>query len=264
MIDYIKYTQEGKDYELVKNPNGSWSKPAGAPTTAGNYNLNIEVSIDSKINYVDNNSPEYKGYLSIINSTEGVTQLEKLVPGFISDIDKMSELYSIENGFLDNLYMDIEMVKSNIYLTTSSNEAIERIENFLNIKGQGTLNQRKDYLKSLLRRGNKLNESSIKNMVEAITGSDCIISFFGGDEEKNPDFATDHGLLLVEVLSPEDKDYRYDDIIRVLTPLIPSHIKLTIVKFFATWENLRDNNLDWSTIANMGTWKQVKDYIPPH
>lgn len=191
-----------------------------------------------------------------------VTYLEKLVPEFISEIDKFKILYDTENISFDELNANIERIKSDVFISTASNEAIERIETFINIKGQGNLEQRISYIKSLMQKGNKLNEKSIKDIVNAITGSDCIVMFFAGDEVDNPEVG--NSLLRVQVLSPDNnKDYRYGDIARTLKPLVPSHIKLIVVKFFATWNDVQQNYADWNTISSMKDWQAIKNYIPP-
>lgn len=195
-------------------------------------------------------------------SIERKIYLEKLVPEFISEIDKFKAIYDNENITLDKLYANIEKIKDDVFITSASNEAIERIESFINIKGQGTLEQRKNYLKSLIQKGNKLNESSIKDIVKTITGSDCIITFFAANETDGK--GEGNSLLRVEVLSPDnEKDYRYDDIARTLTPLVPCHIRLSVIKFFASWDDVKINHADWNSLLSLGSWKAVNQCIPP-
>ncbi|MCF0149587.1 MAG: DUF2313 domain-containing protein [Clostridium sp.] len=262
MIDFINYTVDGKTYKLIDNGDETWSKSVNAPNVAGNYNLLLEVSSEGRVTYIDSSDSRYNFYLKVIASTERVTFLEKLVPEFISEVDKFKLLYDTENISFDELHSNIEKVKSDVFISTSSNDAVERIETFINVKGQGNLEQRRSYIKSLLQKSNKLNEKSIKDVVNAITGSDCIVMFFTSDEKDNP--ITGNSLLRVQVLSPDNyKDYRYDDIARTLKPLVPSHIKLIVVKFFATWNDIQENYADWNTVRTMKDWQTIKNYIPP-
>lgn len=262
MIDYIKYTVDGKTYKLIDNGDGTWSKQVNAPDVAGNYNLLLEISSHGNVVYIDSSDSRYDFYLNVIAATERVTYLENLVPEFVAEIDKFKLLYDTENISFDKLHSSIEKVKSDVFISTASNEAVERIETFINIKGQGNLEQRRSYLKSLLQKSNKLNEKSIKDVVNAITGSDCIVMFFTADEIDNPEIG--NSLLRVQVLSPDNyKDYRYDDIARTLKPLVPSHIKLIVVKFFATWNDIQGNYADWNTVRSMKDWQVIKNYIPP-
>ncbi|MDF2857966.1 MAG: hypothetical protein K0Q87_3817, partial [Neobacillus sp.] len=140
------------------------------------------------------------------------------------------------------------------------NHSVSRVESFFGIKGLGTLEQRKNYLISLNQKGNKLNVSAIRNIVNSISGSDCIV-FFGSEEESNSDRA--YGLLRIQVLSPDStKNYRYADIARALAPLVPSHIKLSVIKYFATWGDILDDFSNWAAISAKEDWRVVREYIP--
>lgn len=214
------------------------------------------------VDYIDNRCPIYNMYLNVITTDERRNHLERYIPEFIADIEEFKIIYNTENISFDKLDTNIDGVISDVFISTSSNDAITRYENFLNIKGVGTLEQRRCYIRSLLQKGNKLNEKSIKDIVNAITGSDCIVHFFGGDELDNPE--PGNSLLRVQVLSPDNyRDYRYEDIVRVIKPLVPEHIKLSVVRFFATWEDVYNNFAGWSAIKNLKSWEEVKKYIPP-
>lgn len=262
MIDYIKYTVDGSSYSLNSNEDGTWIKEVDSPNVAGNYNLLLEIGKGSIVTYIDSSDPRYKLYLEVITRAERRNYLERYVPEFISNIEQFKTLYDIENISFDRLDANIEGVISDAFISTASSEAITRYESFLNVKGVGTLEQRKSYIRSLLQKGNKLNERSIKDIVTAITGSDCIVNFFGGDELNNPE--PGKSLLRVQVLSPDNyKDYRYEDIARTIKPLVPTHIKLSVVKFFATWEDIYINFAGWDAVNSMTNWQEIKNYIPP-
>lgn len=262
MIDYIKYTVDGKTYSMVNNGDGTWSRDGTAPNIAGNYLLTFTISENGIVTYVDSSNSLYETYLKVVVEAERVAYLEKLVPDFLLEMKEFAELFDIENESFDDLYSSLEGLKSDIFIITASGGMVARLEDFMRLKGLGTLEQRKNYILSLIRKGNKLNEAVIKNIANAITGSDCIIKFFASGELNNPD--PGYGYLRVQVLSPDNgKDYRYSDIARALAPLIPGHIKLAVIKYFATWTDVIGSFNDWSAIAAMTEWAAVKDYIPP-
>lgn len=262
MIDYIKYTVNDKTYELINNGDGTWSRELEAPSVAGRYDLLLEIGQDGIITYIDSNDPRYDFYLYVITSAERVVYLQNYVPEFVSEADEFKKIYETENIELDKLYALIEKTISDMFIITASNEAVTRLENFLRIKSQGSLEQRKYFIISLLGKGNKLSESVIKGIANAITGSDCIVKFFTADEFDNPE--PGQGLIRVQVLSPDNnKDYRYEDIARALKPLIPAHLKLMVLKYFALWEDIKNNFADWNAVASMSDWQSVKSYIPP-
>jgi len=262
LIDYIRYTVDGKTYDLVKNADDTWSRQLNAPPVAGNYNLILEVSENGLSTIIDSSDPRYEFYLEVIQTIEERVHLQNYVPEFLNDILEFNVIFSIENKELDKLYAEVEKFKRDMFIRTASAEKITQLETFLRTKGQGTLAQRKDYLLSLFRKGKKLNEGTIKEIANTITGSDCIVTFFGADELGNPN--PGYGLLRVQVLSPEqNKDYRYDDIFRTLKPLVPGHLKLLVIKYFALWDDVKNNYADWNTVAAMNDWESVKNYIPP-
>lgn len=114
---------------------------------------------------------------------------------------------------------------------------------------------------SLLQKGKKLNEVSIRNIANSITGSDCIITFYTANQMENPD--PGYSLLMIQVLSPDsNKDYRYEDITRTLRPLVPSHVKLNVVKYFSQWNDIKMNFEGWNAIAAMTNWTELSSYVP--
>jgi len=261
MIDYIKYTIDGVTYSLVNNGDETWLRDGASPRVAGNYLLTLVIGENGAETTIDSSNSLYETYLNIIVETEKYTSLKDYVPEFITKTVQFADIFNIENEELDDLYVEIEKIKSNTFISSSSTDSVARIEDFLNIKGLGTLEQRKSFLISLNQKGSKLNESTIRNIVKSIAGSDCIIAYFGSGDLGNPE--PQQGLLRIQVQSPDNtKNYRYDDITRALTPLVPSHIKLLVVKYFATWQDILSHFAEWADVAAMTDWQAVNDYLP--
>lgn len=262
MIDYIKYTVDGKTYELINNNDGTWSRSVNAPSVVGLYNLLLEIGQGDSIVYIDSSDSRYNFYLQVIEEIERNVNLIRYLPPILQDVLEFNVIFDAENIELDYFYDSVKRVELDAFIRTASAKKITRLENFLRFKGLGTLEQRRTYLLSLYRKGWKLNEGNIKQIVNTITGSECFVTFYGSDEANNPQQG--YGLLLVQVLSPENnKDYRYEDIFRALRPLVPGHLKLIVVKYFATWNDVKTNFADWKAIKNLSSWNDVKNYIPP-
>lgn len=261
MIDYIKYTMDGRTYSLISNGSGTWEKEDGSPEVSGNYSLLFEVSENGAVSYIDSSDGRYTTYLQIIEDIERKVFLISYLPDFLTDILEYNIVFDIGNLKLDKLYSDVEKIKNDMFITAASNDSITRLESFLKIKGQGTLEQRKSYLITLLQKGKKLNEQKIRSIANTITGSDCIITFYGADEMGNPEYG--YGLLMLQVLSPDStKDYRYEDIARTLKPLVPGHLKLLVIKYYSTWSDVISNYADWSELKTASDWQHIRDYIP--
>lgn len=262
MIDYIKYTVDGTTYELIDNGDDTWSKQLTAPNVTGNYNLILEISENSSITIIDSSDVRYEFYLDVIEEAESRTHVEEYSPNLLRDVLEFNVIYNIQNDELDELYASMKKVEGDLFIRTASASKILEVETFLGIKGQGTLTQRKDYLLAMFQKNTRLTESAIKTVVNTITGSDCIVTFYGSDELNNPD--PGYGLLRVQVLSPDStKDYRYEDIFRALKPMTSSHLKLLVIKYFALWTDVKNNFTDWQAIYNQTDWQSIKNYLPP-
>lgn len=262
MIDYIKYTIDGRTYSLSQNSDGSWSRDLNAPSVAGSYDLTLEIGQDGIKTYIDSKDPRYTFYLEVIEEIVKEVDLISYLPSFMRDILEYKILLEAESIELDFFYNEVNKTRLDAFIRTASIEKITRLEKFLRFKGEGSLDQRRTYLLALLQKGKKLNEGIIKDVANTITGSDCLVTFFGADELGNP--MPNFALIQVQILSPDNnKDYRYEDIFRTLKPLVPAHIKLLVIRYFSTWGDVKDNFQDWNAVATMADWNAVKSYIPP-
>lgn len=261
MIDYIKYTIDDQTYELINNKDGTWARNLNAPSVAGLYNLLLEIGQAGIVTYIDSKDPRYHFYLQVIEEVERKVDLIKKIPHFLRKSDVFKEIFYSENTELDYLHNEIHKISLNTFIRTASIEKITDLETFLRFKGQGNLEQRRSYLLSMYQKNKKVNESLIKEIANTITGSDCIITFFNSNKSGNPYIG--HGLLRIQVLSPNNnKDYRYEDIERTLKPLIPTHIKLLVIKYFATWGDVTANFADWTAVNSMDSWQNIKNFLP--
>lgn len=262
MIDYIKYTINGQTYSLTNNGDGTWSRELDAPNVSGMYSLTLEIGQGGTKTHIDSTDPRYAFYLEVIEEIEREVNLASYLPDYLRGVLEFNVLFESQNVEFDVIYNRINKTMLDYFIRTASVERITELENFLRIKGEGTLNQRRSYLLALMQKGRKLNEGMIKEVTKTITGSDCIVTFFGADELNNPD--PESALLQVQVLSPDNtKDYRYQDIFRTLKPLVPSHVKLLVIKYFSTWGDVANNFQDWNSVYGMSSWESLRSYIPP-
>jgi hypothetical protein len=262
MIDYIKYTLDGKTYQLIPNGDGTWSRDETAPKVSGNYSLLFEVSDNGYVSFIDSSLPQYEYYLSVIESIERRVFLEKYVLKEVAELKEFTCIFDAENEVLDQSNDDLQTITNDMLIKTASNDMITDIENFLEIKGQGTLDQRKYYLMSIFSRSKKFNEARIKEIVTTLTGAECAVFFYSESDVENPN--PGKGFLQIKVLSPDgSKDYLYSDVERSIAPLVPSHLQLAVVRFFSTWYDIIDNYASWDAIRTAQNWDTIKSYIPP-
>lgn len=260
-MDYIKYTVDGKDTYL-ENVDGKWVEILNAPKIKGNYAFNLELNKDGRVTYINSDDPRIDLSLSVMDNISNDINLLKYLPEFMQEILELKEIMSAENIVFNIFSSELEYFLDQMFLDSASPDTVLRLENFLGIKGEGTLSQRKSYILALIKKGDKLSEKSIKTIVNTITGSKAIVTFYTINDVNSPKLG--HAVLLVQVLSPDNnKDYKYEDIQRALQPLVPAHIELIVMRYFATWGNVKDNYSDWSAVARAHNWKEINDYIPP-
>lgn len=263
MIASSNYSIDGNIYDLNKGEGDTWSDINQAPDDAGLYPVGVSVSNEvGQTSYIDNTSSKFNLNVMVRDEVSNNINLINYIPEYLRDIrefklimegesQKFNELYFIKDKTLDMQFVDYMDI-----------EAITRYENFLGIIGQGTLEQRRAYIRALYIKGDKLSEFSIKAVVKSITGGKALVKFFGGDEVLNPN--PGQGTLRVQVLSPDPNiNYKFDDIIRAIAPYMPAHIKLNLIKYFSTWGDIKQAYTDWQAIKKASNWEELYNYIPP-
>jgi hypothetical protein len=260
-MDYIKYTVDGNTVYL-ENINGVWQQSLNAPEEPGIYSLGLEVNGNGVTNYIDSSDSRYNLMLNVLGEYDKYINLLEYLPQSMADIKEFQVIMDIESDYFNRFYGDINKTLDNNFLDTMSIEIVQRLENFLGILGEGTLSQRNSYLKALFKKGNKLSEKAIKTVINTITGSKAIIKFYTGSELDAP--ISGQGVLKIQVLSPDPSiDYKFNDIIRAITPLMPEHIKLIVVKYFSTWGDIENAYSSWESIKAAPKWTTIASYIPP-
>lgn len=185
------------------------------------------------------------------------------IPEFLQEIREFQLIMESESVELNRLTEGMKKNLENSLITTMDEESISRYEKFLGVAPEGTLEQRRKYLLTLIVNRDKLSEKTIRSIVHTIMTSECYIRFFAGDDFQNPN--PGQGFLRIRVLAPDASvdDYRFEDVARAIFPLMPAHIKLKVEKFFTTWGDLALRFNSWNDIkTNFNSWGNVKDYLP--
>lgn len=264
MIDSVNYTVNGESNTLDDIGDGTYSKVLSAPSQEGNYFTSVEV-IDMAGNkiLIDNTDERFNMLLSVNEEIPLTVNLLEYLPEFLRDIREFKVILNTESIQYSQLMYSINKNLNNNFLDTMTIEVIERLEKFLGVIGEGTLEQRRNYLRALFKKGEKLNEASIRTIIKTITGSEAIIKFYTGSEIEAP--FQGQGTLSIRVLSPDSSiNYRFEDVARTILPLIPAHIKLELIKYFATWADIKNSYTNWDVLkSGAESWATLYSYIPP-
>lgn len=261
-METVVYTVDGKSNSL-ENVNGTYTGTQIAPVTPGIYDGNVKVARDGFSTVVSSNDPRFNFALRVNEEVPQVINLKQYLPEFMREIKEFNALLSAEEAELDLINYEINKIVDNNFIETSDEDTIERIEKFLGVRPSGTLENRKDYLKGLYLNGIKTNKTRIAEIVKTITGGEVLIKFYASDEVDNPNKG--YGYLEIKVLSPSiDKNYNFDNVARTIKPLIAAHLKLSIMKWFATWEDIKQAYDSWDSIkTNATSWDDIYTYTPP-
>lgn len=253
-MKYVKVTVDNRDIFLEQQHDGTWETRTKAPSYAGVYPVTVEIQGDSgQIVYFGYDDETLGEFLKLIVEGKSIsgTRLLGYLPPVIQDYQEIKEIMESQGNEVDRLLDSMNIIISDSFILESSESRIEEWEKRLKISPNGTLSQRRSFILSVLRGIGKLNEQKIKNMVRAFTGGDATITF-------------SESVLDVKILPPANGDvYLFPDVERALLPRIPSHIELMVRRWYSSWNDVKNNYVDWNAILTMGSWGEVKKYIPP-
>lgn len=259
----VNYTVDGQSTVLDETSSANeYSADLTAPDTTGTYEGMVQVTQDGVSTFISSSDPRFSMLLSVNEEVPYVVNLKELLPGFMAEIKEFAQFLAVESRELDYIKYHINKAVDNSYIDSADEDSIERIEKFLGVVPSGSLEQRKDYLKVLYLNGNKVNKARLEEIVRNITGGQALIKFWTEAESGNP--YPGYGYLEIKVLSPAlGKDYNFSNVERAIKPLIAAHLKLNVMKWFATWGDINESYLSWGTIKDTATnWEAVYTFLP--
>lgn len=229
----------------------NWIVTSIAPDNEGVYPITLTVTTDKGNVYEYTTTDEEFGKYLTLYVTNRTSNLIKYLPHFMQDVREYQELFSPIDDEINILYPYIESIFAEMIIMYCSEARIEEWERNLKIVPTGTLEERRLYIKAVLRGNGKLNEAKIKSIVNAFTGSDALVTFYDST-------------IFVKVLSPSHGEiYRFPDVERALKPLIPAHLGLSVTRNYATWADVKNNYGSWENVASAADWEEIKNWIAP-
>ncbi len=263
MIKKATFSVDGVTKDLDKTGEQTWSSISQAPNEAGIYPVTVIVEdAAGHVTTVDQNDPRFNMILNVEDENPYNINLMELLPEYLHDIREFKLIMKAESERFNDFYFKSDKSVDFQFVNSMPVETLQRYETFLGVVGEGTVEQRRAYIRALYSKGVKLSETSIKAIVKSITGGKAVIKFFTGGEALNPN--PGQGTLRVQVLSPDPTiNYKFDDIIRAIAPYMPVHIKLELLRYFSTWEDIKEAYLDWNAINQAESWQTLYNYIPP-
>lgn len=172
------------------------------------------------------------------------------LPPYWHGVPEMRAIQEAIRLHLAEIAQESERIVTDTLIDTMSDERLQAWEKCLEITPEGTIEQRRLYLKSVLRGSGKLNESRIKSVVNALTGGTAIVNFVDS-------------VITIRVLPPGNGEiYLFNDVERALASKIPAHLGLSVVRFYSTWEDIANDFASWNDVKDsFDSWQKVSDYI---
>lgn len=251
MIRSVTATVDGKLITFVSSNERDWYVSSIAPATEGVYPISLSITTDNGLEYTYSaDDADFGEYLKLY-VTNHDSNLIKYIPPFLRKIKEFKAIFDAEDMQINILYPSIESIFAEAIIMYCSEARLIEWEKALGIIPTGTLEERRYYVKAQLRGSGKLNEAKIKSIVEAFTGGDALVTFA-------------NSVIDVKVLPPNNGEvYRFPDVERALKPLIPAHLGLSVVRFYSTWGDIKNNYADWNTVAQATNWSAIKNWIAP-
>lgn len=186
----------------------------------------------------------------IVRVIDYQADLIRFVPDFLREISELKAIYSTENPEINALYEVIELVFDDKLIMHCSAERVAQWEKALNIVPQGTLEERRYYIKGVLNGVGKLNEAKIKEVVRSFTGGESIVTF--SDSTIN-----------IRVQPPNNgEQFRFPDVERALKPRVPAHLGLNVERYYSTWKDIKNGFGSWNAVKEqLSNWNAVKNWI---
>lgn len=256
-MKYVQITVDGVLYTLREKPNGEWVVTNKAPYIAGEYPIEVIVTTEAGQTVTVNvDDPELLHALLLI-VTEGTTvsgeRMRNYYPEAIRRILDFQAIIASEGFEVDFLKSDIELIVNDAYLSTMSEERVARWEQALGIASSSdeSLQDRRDTVIARIRGQGKLNTKLINTIVNAFTG--------GTAESYVKD-----SVLYVEITPPpENKQYKFDNVVQELSKKVPAHLGISVTRNYATWEEVADNFASWDSIKQLSSWQELLVYTAP-
>lgn len=253
----VHITVDGITYTLRETVTGDWSVTNRAPYIAGEYPVTVTVTTEAgqKIT-MDIDDPKLTEALLLIvveGDTISGNRMLDYWPQAIKQILEFQAIINAEGFEIDFLSDYVDVSINEAYLLTMGENRISEWEKVLSISPDvtDTLDDRRDVIVARIRGQGKLNTALINAIVSAFTGGTAT------SYVKN-------SVLYVQITPPPDnKQYKFDSVVRELSKKIPAHLGLSVTRDYSTWGEVKDNYANWNAVKQLTTWNDLVLWISP-
>ena len=169
------------------------------------------------------------------------------IPQYLRGIRELYEIADVFDYYMEELY---DAVIDGVYeklVSYASEERISQWEGLLKIAPSGTLTQRRNVLKSIMCKNRKLDEQTVKNMVQVITGGSVYMDFFDST-------------VIIRV-KDADNPLGLAEAERVLQKALPAHLALSVRTFYPTWNDVKNAYDTWDDVCGLSDWSGLYEEV---
>ena len=168
-------------------------------------------------------------------------RVTEYLPEYLKEIRELYVIAEVFDYYIERIY---NAVINGVYeklISRASEERIVKWENLLKIAPAATLEERRKFLKSMMRKNRKLDEETIKGIVQVITGGKVYVDFFDST-------------LIIRVKNAENPG-GFNEVRRVLEKVIPAHLDLDIRTFYPNWNDVKKSYSSWQDVYLISNWR---------
>ena len=256
-MKYVQITVDGVTYTLRQNSKGEWTVTNRAPYVSGEYPVTvIAVTENGREITLEVDDPELiKSLTLIVNEGSSISgdRMKNYYPEAIRAILELQAVIKTEGFEVDFLKNDIALTVNEAYLTTMGEERISSWEKALGIVSSTTdsVEDRREVIIARVRGQGKLNTAQINSIVGAFTGGTA------------NSYIKDSVLHVEITPPPENKQYKFTNVVQELSNKVPAHLGITVTRKYATWEEIYKNYANWNTVNQLESWQDLMLWVAP-
>lgn len=177
-----------------------------------------------------------------------MSELMSYLPLYWHENLEMQEIQKLDTD-LSKLREDSNIITTEAYINTADNERLQEWERDLGLTNEGTFEERRNNILSFFKGKGKLNEASIKAIVENFAhGARCVVRF-------------DDSTIKLYIIPKVESDVSFPRIESLLMKKKPAHIGLYIERFYSTWDNVKNDFKTWNNVKAKGTWNDISLHL---
>ena len=173
-------------------------------------------------------------------------QMLNYYPEVIKSIREFQKLIEVQSLEIDDMHKELAKILENAYVSTADTDTILKWERALEIvptpqgdrELESWMEDRRSTILARLYNTEKLNSTTISNIVKIFTGGEAITYF------------KDSTIYVIITPPKNTKSFSFENVERELRNKAPAHLLINVSRSYKTWGDVK---------TTFGTWGDVND-----